>query len=131
MRRSVQLALIVGAAVAFSVLSPFHRTDVAELIPVEVLVVYEDGPQLVIDGGEVRGRGRTWTEAWQDLRRGAPGTVFLETADDLVLVGTTVQLLPQILGSELLRPAARVCFCPGEPPKPEVQRRIWRLRSGA
>ena len=81
MKRRLQWGLMAAAAVLVTVLSPFHRTDVAELIPVEVLVVYEEGPQLVVDGGAVQGRGGSWAEALQDLGRGAPGTVFLGTAE--------------------------------------------------
>ncbi len=73
---------------------------------------------VILDGGEARGSGESWTAALADLDRSAAGDVFLSTAEQLVLTGSAVTLLPEIVQSNALRPAAQVCFAPEAPPDP-------------
>lgn len=54
-----------------------------------------------------------------DLRRGAEGEVFLETADQLILSGPAVSLLPEIVRSGELRPGADLCRSGPNLPDPE------------
>lgn len=44
----------------------------------------------------------------EDLRENAPGEVFFDTAEQLVLCGGAETLLPQIIEAGTLRPAAQV-----------------------
>lgn len=123
--------LLAGAAAALLLtFTPFRSSDVAELIPVEILVISKEDDQLVVDGGQIQGRGATWTEAWQDLKQGAPGKVFLGTAEYVVLVGDAIDQLDIVAESELLRPAARVCYCPGETPQVEQAAKYLTVKEG-
>lgn len=113
-----RLLLLLAAAAVLRVtgLLPFESSDVAQLVPVQALVVSMENGKVVMDGGECLGIGEDWDSAWQDLRQSADGHVFLGTADHVVLCGDAVSLLPQLVGSEAVRPAASVCACPDSVP---------------
>ena len=93
-------------------LSPVNGTDVGELQPVELLQVYRKGDKVVMstDTGDV-GTGFTLKAAWKNLKETTPGTIFLETADYLLLTVETEELLSEL--SRLLRPGAEVCLVEG------------------
>lgn len=111
MKKLILLAVLV-AALRVGGLLPFQNSDVAELVPVRALVIsYEDG-KIVFDGGQCRGMGETWDEAWEDLNSSADGHVFLGTADHVVLCGQAVNLLKDVVNDPVLRPAASVCVSP-------------------
>lgn len=97
---------------------PFSRGDVGTLQPVRALVVSRQGSLIVLDGGQVQGRGTTWEAAMEDLLESGSGKVFLGTADQIVLVQTAVGLLPKVLSEPTLRPSAQVCV--SEQPVTEV-----------
>lgn len=102
--------IIYGAAVALALLlAPEPRTDVGELLPVELLYVYKEGDALCVetDTGDF-GTGESLNKALEDLKGTAPGTVFLDTVDYVIVTGQTIELLPQLW--ERLRPAAQVCL---------------------
>lgn len=111
--------LVIAAAAAVSAAMPFSRTDVAELISMQALVVSLDQGQVVLDGGRCRGQGDTWEAAWQDLEQSADGVVFAGTAEHVILAGAAIRLLPEVAWSEELRPAAGICVSVGEHPDPE------------
>lgn len=111
-RKFVILAVLV-AVLRTTGLLPFQSSDVAELVPVQALVVSMEDGRVFLDGGGCLGVGADWEEALKDLNESAEGHVFLGTADHVVLCGEAVGLLPQIARSEALRPAASVCACPG------------------
>lgn len=96
-------------AVSLSGLVPFERHEVAALQPVQALTVSVENGRIVLDGGQVQGRGATWQDAMADLRHSGKGAVFLGTAEQIILVQSAVQLLPQVLSDRQLRPAAQVC----------------------
>jgi len=112
--------VIAAAALRLTGLLPFQTTDVARLKPVEALVISVEQGEIVFRGEECQGRGTTWEEAWTDLEQSAEGTVFLDTAEQVVLVGQAADLLAGAAWSEQLRPAANVCICIGEAPEPEA-----------
>ena len=109
MKKWIILSLL-AAAVAFGTVSPFPRADVGRLQPVQTLVVWRQGTQIVLNGGQVQGRGTDWAQAMADLRQSGKGQVFLGTADSIVLVQSAVGLLPQVLSDPAIRPAAQVCM---------------------
>ena len=119
MKKYAAWIILTAAALLLLGWMPFERSDVARLAPVEALVVSVEQGRVVLDGGDCQGRGATWQEAWQDLRQGAEGQVFLGTAEQVVLTGSAVELLPQVANSGVLRPAAQVCVCPGPAPDPK------------
>lgn len=75
--------LVLGA---MAVLFPGRGTDVGELLPVELVRLrVEDGIyQAATDTGDL-GTGPSLADAMEDLREGASGEIFLETADYLLL----------------------------------------------
>lgn len=102
--------IIYGAvAVLALLLAPAPRTDVGELLPVELLYLYMEEGSLCVetDTGNF-GAGPDLDAALADLKATASGTVFLDTADYLVITGQTMAQLPQLW--ELLRPATQVCL---------------------
>ncbi len=107
--------ILLAAALRMSGLLPFESHDVAQLVPVEALVVSLDGDMVVLDGGDAQGRGGDWQAALADLEQSADGAVFLSTAGQLVLVGRAVKLLPEIVDSGRIRPAAAVCYAAAAP----------------
>lgn len=119
MKKRIGILAFLAAVAGMTALLPFESSDVAQLVPVEALVVSMDQGEVVLDGGACQGRGETWDAAWQDLKRGAEGNVFLGTAEQVILTGAAVDLLPQAAWCEELRPAAVICVSPGPAPEPE------------
>lgn len=92
---------------------PFQGTDVADLQPAELIYVYSDGKQLVVqtDAGSM-GIGKDPAAAFEDLQNSADASVFLETADYLLLTADTRSLTPELC--DYLRPGCGVCLLDGE-----------------
>lgn len=113
MKRIAWVCAFLAAAVALGRL-PHRGTDVARLHPVEAVLAetYSGGVLLQTDTG-LWGEGATPEAALEDMRQSASGTVFLDTADYLLLGEGAEQYLPQLLG--LLRPTCRVCRCTAAP----------------
>lgn len=113
MKRWIGLA---GALIAAAVLSKLNHpaTDIGKLEPVEVVqLIAGDGViRLRTDTGAA-GEGTTLAGAVEDLRAGAAGEVFLETADYLLLTGDTAAFGAEL--DEFFRPASWVCLTGGEP----------------
>lgn len=117
--KRILLFVCLAAALRMTGLMPFSGNDVADLVPVEALTVDWKRGQVVLDSGESQGYGADWAEALEDLHRGADGTVFLGTAEQVVLSEAAVRLLPDVIRSQQLRPAAVICVCTGPLPKPK------------
>lgn len=102
--------LYILAAVALTAVFglPFREYDAAKLLPVRTVQAArtERGVKLVSDVGEAE--GADWSEAVANLRSAAPGDVFFDTAEQLVVCAPS--LLPEILASGELRPSAQVYF---------------------
>ncbi len=111
--------VLAVVAVKAAGLVPFESNDVASLVPVEALVVSKDGGLVVLNGGECKGYGANWAEALVDLHEGAEGTVFLSTAEQVIISDHALDLLPDVVRCEELRPAAVICVAPGKPPEPK------------
>ncbi len=102
--------ILLTAAVAAALMFPSRDTaDVAELLPVELLYVSKDesGIWVQTDTGDL-GIGGDLQSALEDLEGTAPGRIFLDTADYLIITKETIDLLPQLW--EILRPATEVCL---------------------
>ena len=88
--------------------SPFTPTDVAQLAPVQTIVISAPGGLVRVDCGEkLTGQGQDLMEALEDLKAGVEGEVFLATAQQIVVVGG-VDIWSQLVQAEGLRPAARL-----------------------
>lgn len=106
-----KLLCIFGAVAAAGWLGllPFEATDVAELIPAQTVFIMKDGTQYTVDIGEgVQAVGTTLQQALGMLQEQTAGTVFFETCEQVVLMGDTEQLLPELAQQEAFRPAAGV-----------------------
>ncbi len=93
---------------ALLLLSPFQGNDVGKLRPVELVTMRREKNAVVLetDTGDV-GRGRDPLTALEDLKRSAPGALFLDTADYFLVTRETENLLPELSG--VLRPAVEIC----------------------
>ena len=111
--------VLLAAVLSLTGLLPFESNDVASLVPVEALTVDLNDDRVTLKGKDCQGHGTDWQSALEDLRESGTGTVFLGTAEQVVVSQRAVSLLPDIIRSEALRPAAVICVCPGEPPEPE------------
>lgn len=95
-------------------LSPFGRTDVAELLPVQTLCLRQEAGQccLVTDGG-LMGQGGNPEEALYDLRRTAPGKVVFSTTRQLVVEDSGAAYFKPLLNLEALRPGTELYWADG------------------
>lgn len=101
----VPAALLLGRA-------EHTGTDISRLDPVQVVrVSVSDGVTVETDTGAV-GIGSDLEEAIADLHASTSKTVFLDTAQYLLLSGSAERYLPEL--SMLLRPASQVCLAEGE-----------------
>lgn len=81
--------------------------DLGNLQPVQLVQVTTCNGKVRIrtDTGSM-GQGMTVPEAVEDLQQGADGTIFLETADFLLVTALTTRFLPDL--SSYLRPGTEV-----------------------
>ena len=105
-------AIFLAASAVFYM--PQASNELGALIPVETLCVERAEGALRVFGEEVEGRGATWEAAMDDLLATATGTVFLETAERIVLDETAADALPQILADTRLRPSAQLWLLRGD-----------------
>ncbi len=104
---------------------PFRGTDVATLEPAEALYVAVEGKQVLVetDGGWF-GKGESVEAAVADLKESAPGQVFLQTVDYLLLESNSRKVLPALYTH--LRSGC--CVCQVEE-KPDLEKAGAYLRA--
>ena len=109
-----QWPVMAAAAVLILVLSPFRGTDIGKLRPAQWVYLsrQEDTVWLETDTGD-RGGGTDVLSALENLRRSAPGELFLETADFALVSREALRDLPQL--RNVLRSGVEVCLAEGEP----------------
>lgn len=105
---------LAAAAVLILALSPFRGTDIGKLRPAQWVFLSrrEDTVLLETDTGD-RGEGVDVLSALENLRRSAPGELFLETADFALVSREALRDLPQL--RNVLRSGVEVCLAEGEP----------------
>lgn len=88
-------------------------TDIGMLIPVETVFIQKQGDDIVIqtDSGD-KGTGATMRQAAEDLKEKAHGTIYLDTADYLILNGEAEVLLPQLQNNQ--KQEVSLCRTEGE-----------------
>ena len=104
--------LTVGAALFWA---PRAACEVTALVPVETLIVDLEDGTVTVEGEGVRGKGTDWASAMEDLRQSASGTVFLETADRVLITERAAAILPELCRDSTLRPAVQLFFLRGSP----------------
>ena len=108
MKRAV-LWILLAALVLFL---PDRGTDIGRLLPVELVTVCREEEMFLVetDTGQF-GLGDTLEEAMADLKNAAPGVVFFDTADHLLLTEETLRTEGL---SAFFRPGVRVLLVEGE-----------------
>lgn len=118
-----RIGRILLAAAVFGALwaLPFRRTDVAELIPVQTVVVSHDGTAYRVDVGlGVIGTGASPKAALDRLREEVSGEIFFRTAEQVVLTESAAFGLSEVVGLSEFRPGAGVYLTPASEPDPEA-----------
>lgn len=100
--------LIYFAVLALCGVSASPGTDIGRLTPIEAVWAAEENGQVFLqtDTG-VMGRGDTVEGALLDMKAASHGTIFLDTADYLIIEEGQEMLLTQMY--EVLRPSCMVC----------------------
>lgn len=112
MKKVLMCVLLIGG-IGIAGFLPFNGTDVAKLHPVEVLVVnHIDGKYIIKTDTGMVGIGADADAAIEDLKLTAPGDVFLETAN-YILVGKECAHI-SVLFYDYLRPACQVYILDGD-----------------
>ena len=111
MKKMLILAL-AASLVLFTDSLPFTGTDVAKLHPVEVLIIRRDGELLsATTDSSIIGIGMDVSQALADLKEAAPGEIFLDTVNYLLLSVECTDVLDSLF--DYLRPACQVYYLEG------------------
>ena len=96
---------------------PTKARDASGLLCAQVLVVDASKGEVTVEADcGVSGSGASLSGALEDMRAHAPGELFLDTAEHIVLRERAWYLLPQAASCRALRPAARLARAGGELP---------------
>lgn len=97
--------VILGVLLLF--LLPQRGTDVGKLLPVEILRIEKEAGMYVLsaDAGGTAG-GKDIKTAVENLQRSAPGEIFLDTADYVLLTRETIDCIGAL--SSFVRPGTQV-----------------------
>lgn len=100
--------IIYAAVLAMLGFSPLRRIDIGNLSPVRTVWITEAQGQVYLqtDAGNF-GAGANMEEAIEDLNASAPKTVFLETADYLIVEKGKEKILEQTTG--VFHPTCMIC----------------------
>lgn len=100
---------IAAAVLCLCLFAAAPKTDLGSLQPVQLVQVTSSGPMVHLrtDTG-LYGEGVDFGAALGDMYRTAPGQVFLETADFLLVTPVTVKVLPEL--RQVLRPGTEVAL---------------------
>lgn len=111
--RKLGLWVLVIVIISMADMLPFMGTDVAKLHPIEVLIVQRNNDILSIstDSG-ITGFGEDVSRALSDLKLVAPGEVFLETANYVLLSPDCLDVIDTLFG--YIRPACQIYLFEGE-----------------
>ncbi len=112
MKKLVLWVLVIGA-ICIADMLPFTGTDIAKLHPIEVLVVKRENAILSVstDSG-LTGFGTDVQQAISDLKLAAPGEVFMETANYVLLTSECTDAIDGLFA--YIRPACQIYLFEGE-----------------
>lgn len=109
MLNKISIALLAAAAVISLCMLPRTGTDAAKLLPAQVLVIAQEEGQITVESDNgVSGSGATLPDALASMRENAEGTLFLDTAEHIVLLQSAQALLPAAARQRQFRPAAKL-----------------------
>ena len=134
----VFFSLLIAAAIFGTTSS--HGTDIAKLAPVGVVWLShsDEEVRLETDTGDMGG-GENVKAALNDMKETTSGTIFLDTADYLIVEQGSEALLEQVYS--LLRPSCMICVAEKMPDlesvgeylsahEPELTLRQYRVEKG-
>ena len=111
--KKMLLWVLAIIAVCYADMLPFIGTDVAKLHPIEVLIVKcENGMFSVSTDSGLTGSGTDVPQALSDLKLAAPGEVFMETANYVLLTLECTDVIDALFA--YIRPACQIYFLEGE-----------------
>lgn len=101
--------VIYIAVLALLTLAPVKSAEIGKLRPVEVVVVHRQEDMLVLstDTGDV-GSGTDALAALENLKATTPGTIYLDTAEYLLLTEGAEDAVQQL--RNVLKKSVRVCM---------------------
>ena len=103
------IALLAAASVICMCMLPRTGADAAELLPAQVLVIARENGQITVESDNgASGTGATLPDALDSMEKSAAGTLFLDTAEHIVLLQSARELLPAAARQERFRPAAKL-----------------------
>lgn len=128
--------IIYGILLTAALLIPNEATDLEKMKPVEaVLVRMEDDLIIIETDTEDVGIGATVAQAMRNLEETTAGTIFLDTADYLLVTeGTEQQILEM---AQYLKKSVRICYAEEQidivdaveflrAHRPEIKLRQWK-----
>ena len=101
--------IIYVAALALLAFAPVQGAELGKMRPVEVVLASRQGNTLVLstDTGDV-GQGTDVLTALENLKATTPGTIYLDTAEYLLLAEGTEDAVQHLKG--VLKKSVRVCM---------------------
>lgn len=109
-RRWMVYCLLALVFLVLGSLLPFESNDVGKLLPVETSLLYIEEGQVVVETDlGLRGQGATLQEAVADLRKSAPGAVFYDAGNYILLHESALPLLEVLPQTEDLRGSCTLC----------------------
>ena len=113
------ILLLTTAGLLFAL--PYQSRDVGQLLPVETaLLSLEDHTVTLETDLGLTGRGATLEEAVADLKAQAPGSLFLDTGNVVLLRPSALDLLPELERADFLRDSCTLCLAEGDLDLPRV-----------
>ena len=101
--------LLAAASAICLCMLPRTGTDAAKLLPAQVLVIGSEGSVITVEADNgASGTGPSLAAALADMAERAEGTLFLDTAEHVVLLQSAEALLPAAAGQQQFRPAAKL-----------------------
>ena len=109
MVNKISIALLAAASVVSLCMLPRTGTDAAKPLPAQVLVIAQEDGQITVESDNgASGSGATLPDALEAMRESAEGTLFLDTAEHIVLLQSAQALLPAAARQRQFRPAAKL-----------------------
>lgn len=109
--------LVILAALFFA---PVERLDIADLEPVQVVAVYREGDNVILETDtQDRGSGKSVEEALAAMKKSTPTVIYLDTADFLLVAENAEETVDSLAG--YLRSDIKVAMYHGGSVKEEAQ----------
>ena len=101
------IVVLILAGLGYIGLLPFQAHDVAELLPVETVIVTKAGDRYRVDiGAGVRALGSTLAEALDHLKEQVSGFVFFQTAEQVIVQEDAADAVVEAEQESRFRPSA-------------------------